>query len=277
MLPEKAEERSVVTRLADKADAFALDILAAAVSEQADSEAVTNISDLVQSLASDLAATRTEVSAMHAPRAEYTCPGGNLTACLPLCNAELHGYTLLTTIDGTDTKFSCNLAHGLYSWMGAASEGGYLGADAQSFFSAVVSGAAGSYIVTLTADAGIGTDLVIELGQNVRISGDPGLAVPPSLGGGGFTVQEGGSLSLTGVVLTGSVSVLRDGILHLNEVVFAGRSYNFDVAEGAVLRAIESRALQRAADAGQNTSASHAAVAAAPTSRRSSVARRGLR
>ena len=61
---------------------------------------------------------------------------------MPECNAEHHGYELLATIDGTDTKFSCNLAHGLYSWMGAASEGGYLGADAQSFFSAVVSGAA---------------------------------------------------------------------------------------------------------------------------------------
>ena len=74
---------------------------------------------------------------------------------MPPCNAEHHGYELLATIDGTDTKFSCNLAHGLYSWMGAASEGGYLGADAQSFFSAVVSGAAGSYIVTLTEDVAI--------------------------------------------------------------------------------------------------------------------------
>jgi hypothetical protein len=75
---------------------------------------------------------------------------------VPACNVEHHGHEL-ATIDGTDTKFSCNLAHGLFSWTGADSEGGYLGTDAQSFFSAVASGAAGSYIVTLTEDAGIGT------------------------------------------------------------------------------------------------------------------------
>lgn len=117
---------------------------------------------------------------------------------LPPCNAEHHGYELLATIDGTDTKFSCNLAHGLYSWMGVASEGGYLGADVQSFFPVVVSAAAGTYIVTLVADAGIRTDLVINPGQDVRISGDLGLsATPPSWGSGCFTVQERGSLSLT--------------------------------------------------------------------------------
>ena len=63
------------------------------------------------------------------------CTSVDVASCVPTCSAEHHGYELLATIDGTDTKFSCNLAHGLYSWMGAASEGGYLGADAQSFFS----------------------------------------------------------------------------------------------------------------------------------------------
>ena len=65
------------------------------------------------------------------------CTSADVASCVPECNAEHHGYELLATIDGTDTKFSCNLAHGLYSWMGAASEGGYLGFDVQSFFSAV--------------------------------------------------------------------------------------------------------------------------------------------
>jgi hypothetical protein len=116
---------------------------------------------------------------------------------VPECNAEQHGYELLATIDGTDTKFSCNLAHGLYSWMGAASEGGYLGSDFASFFSGVVSGAAGSYN-TLTGNAGIGTDLVIQPGQDVHISGDPSLAVAPSWGGGGFAVREHAKLSLHG-------------------------------------------------------------------------------
>jgi hypothetical protein len=94
---------------------------------------------------------------------------------VPVCNLDHHGYELLATIDGTDTKFSCNVAHSLYSWMGAASEGGYLGSDFASFFSAVVSGAAGSYIVALAADAGISTDLRIEPGQDVHISGEQSL------------------------------------------------------------------------------------------------------
>jgi hypothetical protein len=130
------------------------------------------------------------------------CTSADVASCVPPCNVEHHGFELLATIDGTDTKFSCNLAHGLYSWMGAASEGGYLGADAQSFFSAVVSGAAGSYFVTLAADAGIHTDLVITPGQDVRISGDPGLAVAPSWGSS-FTVQERGSLLLTYISVEG--------------------------------------------------------------------------
>ena len=95
--------------------------------------------------------------------------------------------------------------------MGAASEGGYLGADAQSFLSAVVSGAAGAYFVTLMGDAGIGTDLTIQPGQDVRIIGDLGLIEAPSWGGGGFTVREGGSLSLTNVGIQGTISVLNGG------------------------------------------------------------------
>ena len=78
------------------------------------------------------AAGETGVEQYHAE-----CTSADVVSCVPPCNVEHHGYELLATIDGTDTKFSCNMAHGLYSWMGAASEGGYLGADAQSFFSGV--------------------------------------------------------------------------------------------------------------------------------------------
>ena len=63
------------------------------------------------------------------------CTSVDVASCVPPCNVEHHGYELLATMDGTDTKFSCNLAHGLYSWMGAASEGGFLGRDVASFFS----------------------------------------------------------------------------------------------------------------------------------------------
>ena len=37
------------------------------------------------------------------------------------------GYELLATSDETDTKFRCNLANSLYSWIGAAALGGFLG------------------------------------------------------------------------------------------------------------------------------------------------------
>jgi hypothetical protein len=135
------------------------------------------------------------------------CTTANILTCVPACNATHHGYELLATIDGTDTKFSCNLANMLYSWMGAASEGGYLGSDFASFFSAVVSGAAGAYLVMLTEDAGIATDLAIRPGQDVRIIGTPGLAAAPSWGSGGFTVEERGSLSLTSVALSASAII----------------------------------------------------------------------
>eukprot|EP01043_Picozoa_sp_COSAG02_P054728 COSAG02_NODE_6243_length_3704_cov_12.964494_1_plen_640_part_00 len=146
------------------------------------------------------------------------CTDGTAAAdCVPECSERYHGYLMLLNIDGDDSKLSCELRHGLYSWMGAASEGGYLGADAQSFFSAVVSGAAGSYIVTLTADADINTELVIRPGQDVRISGRG-----ESWGSGGFTVQVGGSLSLAGVALAGSLMAL-DG----SSVTVSGGSLGF--------------------------------------------------
>ena len=164
------------------------------------------------------------------------CTDGTAAAeCVPECSELYHGYLMLLNIDGDDSKLSCELQHGLYSWVGAATDGGYLGADAQSFLSAVVSGAAGSYIVTLTADAGIGTDLAIRPGQDVRISGDSGVAEPPNWGTGGFTVQERGSLSLTGVVVVGSVVVSSNGAVRLRQVSFVGHTYDVVLAEGLSL------------------------------------------
>eukprot|EP01046_Picozoa_sp_COSAG06_P004682 COSAG06_NODE_199_length_20418_cov_43.318421_15_plen_260_part_00 len=98
----------------------------------------------------------------------------------------------------------------------------------------MVSGAAGSYIVTLTEDAGISTDVTILPGQDVRISGAPGLAVAPSWGSGGFTVDERGSLVLEGVSLAGSLTVQNDGALHLSQVAFVGHTYDVLLAETAV-------------------------------------------
>ena len=80
-------------------------------------------------------------------------------------------------------------------------DGGYLGSDAEAFFSAVVSGAAGVYVGVLLQDAGIETDLVVRPGQRVSLSGDASLPRPPRWGGGGFTVQQRGSLSLRSVAV----------------------------------------------------------------------------
>jgi hypothetical protein len=83
------------------------------------------------------------------------------------------GYELLATIDGTDTQFSCNLTISLYSWIGAtALAGGFLGQNVAAFVSAVISGATGTYVLTLTEDADVSTDLKIQPGQHVIISGD---------------------------------------------------------------------------------------------------------
>jgi hypothetical protein len=40
--------------------------------------------------------------------------------CIPECNAEIHGYLMLLNVDGNDLKYSCQLHHTLYSWIGGA-------------------------------------------------------------------------------------------------------------------------------------------------------------
>ena len=91
--------------------------------------------------------------------------GAKTEDCIPHCSEALHGSLLLLSINGDDSKFSCELRHALYSWVAPATDGGYLGTDFATFFSAVVSGAAGLYAMTLTHDAGIDTDLTIRPGQ----------------------------------------------------------------------------------------------------------------
>ncbi len=80
-------------------------------------------------------------------------------------------------------------------------DGGYLGLDIEAFVSALVSGAPGVFAAMLLQDAGIETDLVVRPGQRVSLSGDASLPRPPRWGGGGFTVQQRGSLSLRSVAV----------------------------------------------------------------------------
>ena len=58
-------------------------------------------------------------------------------------------------------------------------DGGFLGSDLVSFFSAVVSSAAGFYAVMLVQNAGITTLLTVRPGQSVAVTGDPSLSEPP--------------------------------------------------------------------------------------------------
>ena len=145
------------------------------------------------------------------------CASSNIKRCVPTCNLTTHGFEMLATIDDTDTKFSCNLAHGLYSWMGAASEGGYLGEDFEAFLAAVISGAAGDYLVTMMSDQSNTVDLDVQPEQVVHISGDPDLIDAPTWGVGGFVVHQSAQLALTFVQLatTATIQVLVGGDLSL--------------------------------------------------------------
>ena len=85
----------------------------------------------------------------------------------------------------------------IYSWQGQAALGGFIGDDFDSFFSSVVSGAAGTYMATLGAGSAVRTDLTMQPGQMVLINGDRALPQPPTWGSGGFTIGETASLSLS--------------------------------------------------------------------------------
>ena len=86
-----------------------------------------------------------------------------------------------------------------------------MGADFETFFSAVVSGAAGLYVGMLVNNVGINTMLIITPGQTVSINGDRALPQAPSWGSGGFTVQERGSVLLTYVTLEAVARLLVTG------------------------------------------------------------------
>jgi hypothetical protein len=98
------------------------------------------------------------------------CTTQNILTCVPECAEASHGYELLATIDGTDTQFSCNVHNLLFSWVGAATLGGYIGADAAAFLSAVLSGAAGLFMVT-TDTYGMGaTVLNARFRQSIHVT-----------------------------------------------------------------------------------------------------------
>ena len=125
-------------------------------------------------------------------------------SCAPVCEELTYGFLLSIEIDGKGTVMTCNKVDDMFSWQGQASFGGYIGDDFGSFFSSVVSGAAGTCMGTLTEDAGVSTDLTIQPGQAVLVTGDRSLARRRRSGADAGSVQAGGSLSLAYVGL-GSV------------------------------------------------------------------------
>ena len=48
------------------------------------------------------------------------CTSADIATCVPACHAQHHGFELLATIDGSDTKMSCEPHRGLFSWLGSA-------------------------------------------------------------------------------------------------------------------------------------------------------------
>eukprot|EP01052_Picozoa_sp_SAG31_P041340 SAG31_NODE_6242_length_2106_cov_1.481814_2_plen_573_part_00 len=117
-----------------------------------------------------------DAAALCAPAAAHQframcAPGALSEDCIPACTEETHGYFLLLSIDGTDTILVCELSNQLYDWLGTAALGGFVGENVNAFIPAMISGAAGTYIVNLYANANVRTDLTIQPWQRAVIVG----------------------------------------------------------------------------------------------------------
>ena len=128
-----------------------------------------------------------------------------LSAATTAFNAIKKGFEV-----GRDIE---SMAGDLGRWMGAASDGGYLGTDVVAFLSSLLSGAAGAYVCTLDEDAEIHTDVEIHAGMRVRISSDLAFHVLGAEGAhwgtGSFFVSELAALELHRV---GAANSSRDGL-----------------------------------------------------------------
>eukprot|EP01047_Picozoa_sp_COSAG01_P055411 COSAG01_NODE_6167_length_3814_cov_24.241992_2_plen_559_part_00 len=171
------------------------------------------------------------------------CASSATDGCVPACTASVRGDLLLMNLNGEDSKYSCELHHGLHSWVGAATDGGYLGRDARTFVSAVVSAAAGYYALLLAESARISADVTVRLGQDVRVSGSSGggssttaawpASTPPLWGDGAFLVERG-RLQLAHLVLRGALSV-RGGSALLDGAMLSGGAVTVTVRERGCL------------------------------------------
>eukprot|EP01047_Picozoa_sp_COSAG01_P036824 COSAG01_NODE_2893_length_6905_cov_4.717455_6_plen_939_part_00 len=146
---------------------------------------------------------------------QLVCADGS-TNCVPSCGTSLHGDLLLLAVNGEDSKYSCELHNGLYSWVGPAADGGFIGSDVTTFVSAVVSGAAGLFVLTMQVSSSISTLLTIEPGQTVSIGGNSSHSVV--WGTGGFSIMQHGSLTLSELMINGPITVAQGATLQLSNV-----------------------------------------------------------
>jgi hypothetical protein len=145
--------------------------------------------------------------------------------CIPDCTDTLHGYVLLLNINGDDSKLTCELHHGLYSWIGAAGDGGYVGSDASSLVSSVTSGASGTFMMLVLFDAAVLAALVVRPWQLVYINGASNNVLetaPPAWGSGSFEVEVDGSLSMNFMRIDSPAVSHSGGLLSATASDFSG-------------------------------------------------------
>jgi hypothetical protein len=119
--------------------------------------------------------------------------------CVPKCRESINGDMLLLNIDGDDTKMTCELhQHTLYSWMGAAGDGGFIGHDHAAFISSVLSHAPGIFSLIVSDSIEVGTAVDMVAGQSATIIGEA--EAPPvwtySGSGAAFAIGPGAELEV---------------------------------------------------------------------------------
>eukprot|EP01047_Picozoa_sp_COSAG01_P004384 COSAG01_NODE_144_length_24108_cov_11.490441_33_plen_720_part_00 len=134
------------------------------------------------------------------------CTDGS-TDCVPQCDSHLHGDLLLLAVNGEDSKFSCEMSHGKYSWIGPASDGGYFGSDALSFLAAVITHAPGLFMCSMTASVAVSTPVDLIVGQHAALHSN-NLTSPvwryQSGDGAAFVMEAGAELNVGGITVASS-------------------------------------------------------------------------
>ncbi len=152
--------------------------------------------------------------------------------CIPECDESLHGYLLLFNINGNDSKLTCELHGGSYSWVGAASDGGYIGSHTVSFTASINSAAPGTFMLLVQVDADVVADVIVRSSQLVEIHGANALETAPTWGVGSLEVDVDGSLSVDFMQIDGALVVHSGGLLSATTSTISGQI----AAEGGMIQ-----------------------------------------